>query len=108
MPFLNEEQRKLVKEVLADVLNDADLTAQFNKVQQRRNAALASGMVNDHSDAMLGQYMGLLEEIAVERKARAENQAKNTPQNKPIVDMADRKKLSEKVRKHRIELENKK
>lgn len=65
MPFLNKKERETVKALLADVLTDADLKDQFNKAQARK-----AGVVSDYTDAMLGQYMGILKEIQDDRANR--------------------------------------
>jgi hypothetical protein len=65
MPFLTKEQRKAVKDLLGDVMTDADLTDQFNKAKARK-----AGVVSDYTDAMLGQYMGILKDIQEERASR--------------------------------------
>ena len=62
MPFLSKQERELVKKLLSDVMTDADLTDQFNKAKARKD-----GVVSDYTDAMLGQYMGILKEISTER-----------------------------------------
>lgn len=74
MPFLNKQERETFKHLLDDVMDDADLTAQFNKAKARKD-----GICSDYTDAMLGQYMGVLKEIQDDRAQRAENVKSATP-----------------------------
>lgn len=64
MPFLNKQERDLVKKVLADVMTDADLKSQFNNAKKRKDQ-----VQSDYTDGQLGQYMGILKEIQDERAA---------------------------------------
>lgn len=74
MPFLNKQERETFKRLLDDVMDDADLTAQFNKAKARKD-----GVCSDYTDAMLGQYMGVLKEIQADRVQREENVKSATP-----------------------------
>lgn len=68
MPFLNKQERETIKRLLDDVMDDADLAAQFNKAKARK-----AGICSDYTDAMLGQYMGILKDIQADRAQREEN-----------------------------------
>jgi hypothetical protein len=74
MPFLNKQERDTFKRLLDDVMSDADLADQFNKAKTRKD-----GVCSDHTDAMLGQYMGVLKDIQEDRAQRAENVKSATP-----------------------------
>ena len=74
MPFLSKQERDTFKRLLDDVMDDADLTAQFNKAKARKD-----GVCSDYTDAMLGQYMGVLKDIQDDRAQRAENVKSATP-----------------------------
>jgi hypothetical protein len=63
MPFLNAEERKLTKAVLSDILNDADLNDQLSKLK-----VLLKGTLSDSRDAILRQYVRILQDIVTERK----------------------------------------
>jgi hypothetical protein len=74
MPFLSKQERDTFKRLLDDVMDDADLTTQFNKAKARKD-----GVCSDYTDAMLGQYMGVLKDIQDDRAQRAENVKSATP-----------------------------
>lgn len=68
MPFLSPAERKIVKETLAEVLDDKTLAAQFKKAKHIHDTT-----PNDHLSGQMGQYAGILKEIMndrAERKAR--------------------------------------
>lgn len=65
MPFLDKQQRELVKKTLSDVLTDKELKDQFNSAQKRKAEPLS-----DSAQAQLSQYTGVLKEIMDERAAR--------------------------------------
>ncbi|MEZ0225570.1 MAG: hypothetical protein ACAH83_13525 [Alphaproteobacteria bacterium] len=62
MPFFNKEERAQVKRFLSDVMTDKDVKQQFNSAQKRQKE-----IQSDYTDAMLRQYMGILQEISDER-----------------------------------------
>ncbi len=64
MPFLTKKERDTFKSLLDDVMDDDSLASEFNKAQARK-----AGICGDYTDAMLGQYMGILKEIQDERAA---------------------------------------
>ena len=74
MPFLNKQERDTVKRLLDDVMSDADVADQFNKAKTRKE-----GVCGDYTDAMLGQYMGILKDIQADRAQREENVKSATP-----------------------------
>lgn len=65
MPFFNKEEREQVKRFLSDVMTDKDISSQFNSAQKRQKQ-----IQSDYTDAMLRQYMGILQEISTERASR--------------------------------------
>lgn len=71
MPFLSPAERKIVKETLAEVLDDKDLKAQFKKASHIHDTS-----PNDHLSGQMGQYAGILKEIMNERAAE---RARPTP-----------------------------
>ena len=74
MPFLSKQERDTFKRLLDDVMDDSDLKDQFNKAKARKD-----GVCSDYTDAMLGQYMGVLKDIQDDRAQRAENVKSATP-----------------------------
>lgn len=86
MPFLKPEERKIVKETLAEVLDDKDLAAQFKKATHIRDTT-----PNDHLSGQMGQYAGILKEIMNERAAR-----KARPLPKGVVQSPDLETLKKK------------
>lgn len=82
--ILNREQREVVKTVLASVLDDADLKAQFDKASHTHRTT-----PNDSLSGDCGQYAGLLKEIIDERAAAAK---KPRPPSTPGPDLETLKK----------------
>lgn len=90
MPFLKPDERKLVKSVLAEVLDDKDLAAQFKKAKHVHDTT-----PNDHLSGQMGQYAGILKEIMNDRAARRANPPKADVQS-PSLEQLKKKYLGPK------------
>lgn len=86
MPFLSPAERKIVKETLAEVLDDKDLAAQFKKASD-----IHATTPNDHLAGQMGQYKGILKEIIDEREER-----RNRPAPKGVVQGPSLEQLKKK------------
>jgi hypothetical protein len=74
MPFFSKDERENVKRFLDDVMDDKSLASEFKKAKARKD-----GVCSDYTDAMLGQYIGIIKEIQADRAQRAENVKSATP-----------------------------
>lgn len=87
MPFLKPNERQIVKDTLAEVLDDADLAAQFKKAKHIHDTT-----PNDHLSGQMGQYAGILKEIMNERAARQNRKPEGVVQS-PSLEQLKKKYL---------------
>lgn len=86
MPFLSPSERKIVKETLAEVMDDKTLAAEFKKATKIHDTS-----PNDHLSGQMGQYAGILKEIINERAER-----KARPMPKDVVQSPSLEELKKK------------